>query len=237
VLIEREGVLAVANEPSIELIGAIRALVAEQTNVAIEDITVETTLASDLGIDGDDAWELLEKYAEKFNVSMRGFVFLDHFDWEGMDPIRPIIILLLQICWPRFRRLWREAKANEREITIRHLAICATLEHWVPSGVPKRPHWRNRRGSTLSRLLIAGFALIMFLIAESVACLIFVGTVAGSVLASFLAVEALLVSRLSNALIPAVVGICCIAALGWMFAHTRWYLSAKEVWQRVSPVA
>jgi hypothetical protein len=46
------------------------------------NIHLESTLGDDMGLDGDEAYELLNEYALHFNVDMSGFVFSDYFGDE-----------------------------------------------------------------------------------------------------------------------------------------------------------
>lgn len=54
----------------------------------------EVSLYHDLGIDGDEADELLNKYRRMFGVSLVGFVFDDHFPGEG-DTVLPSVLTRL----------------------------------------------------------------------------------------------------------------------------------------------
>jgi hypothetical protein len=56
---------------------------------AAEEIVPESDLYEDLGIWGDDAVELLEKYRERFGVSLIGFDFGEHFPGEGVPLSSP----------------------------------------------------------------------------------------------------------------------------------------------------
>ena len=61
----------------------VKELVAKETAVRIEKLTLETYLLKDLGVDGYDALELLEKYWEVFQVDLSQFQFSKHFGPEG----------------------------------------------------------------------------------------------------------------------------------------------------------
>jgi len=63
----------------------VRELVSRQCGVAEAEITPETRLVEDLGIDGDDGTELLEAFADEFGVDMSGMAPLNYFD--GVPPI------------------------------------------------------------------------------------------------------------------------------------------------------
>ena len=51
----------------------IRDLIARRTGLRREEIVPESRLLHDLGIDGDDAAELLSEYSTTFGVEMSGF--------------------------------------------------------------------------------------------------------------------------------------------------------------------
>ena len=64
----------------------IKQLVAQETEVRVEKLALETRLLEDLGVDGDDAFELLEKYSETFKVDFSKFQFSKYFGQEaGLD--------------------------------------------------------------------------------------------------------------------------------------------------------
>lgn len=56
------------------------------------DINLGSRLFHDLGVDGDDAKELMDNYADEFNVSLDGFDFNQYFGPE--NPISVIDLFL-----------------------------------------------------------------------------------------------------------------------------------------------
>jgi acyl carrier protein len=54
-------------------------LISEESGVSVFDISPESTLLGDLGIDGDDAWSLLESCSENFGLNLKNFKFQAHF--------------------------------------------------------------------------------------------------------------------------------------------------------------
>jgi len=50
-----------------------------------KEILPETTLHNDFGVCGDDMWELLEEYSQKFNVDLSGFLWYFHSAEEGVN--------------------------------------------------------------------------------------------------------------------------------------------------------
>jgi acyl carrier protein len=75
---------------------SITEFVAEKSDVGIEDMTFKTSLLNDLGVDGDDAAELLEAFMEKYKVDFSEFEFLAYFDTEGF-PITSLPIILFRL--------------------------------------------------------------------------------------------------------------------------------------------
>ena len=62
-------------------------LVADQTGVSPSRITASTRIGEDLGVDGDDASDLLEAFASHFHVDLDRFEFSRHFGPEaGANP-------------------------------------------------------------------------------------------------------------------------------------------------------
>ncbi|HYH14311.1 MAG TPA: DUF1493 family protein [Flavisolibacter sp.] len=61
-----------------------------------EDITLKTQIGNDIGYDGDDSLELLEKFITKYGLDIEGFDFSKHFLTEGeiADGVGPILHLI-----------------------------------------------------------------------------------------------------------------------------------------------
>lgn len=57
--------------------GALRA------HLACGEIPPGARLLHDLGLDGDDAWEFMEEFAQRFTVDLRRFPFTRYFHDEG----------------------------------------------------------------------------------------------------------------------------------------------------------
>ena len=69
-------------------------LVAEQTGVSPSRITASTRIGEDLGVDGDDASDLLTAFASRFHVDLAGFEFARHFGPEaGWSPFYALYCL------------------------------------------------------------------------------------------------------------------------------------------------
>jgi hypothetical protein len=65
-------------------IDEIAQLVREQTGFP-GPLTEETALQADVGVYGDDLWDLLKNYAARFGVNMAGFRWYFHSPEEGFN--------------------------------------------------------------------------------------------------------------------------------------------------------
>ena len=57
----------------------------QQLGVKRETLTPETSLFDDLGVDGDDFFELADAFAHRFNVDMSGYRWFFHHGEEGFN--------------------------------------------------------------------------------------------------------------------------------------------------------
>ncbi|MEL6476160.1 MAG: DUF1493 family protein [Pseudomonadota bacterium] len=102
---------------------ALTAFVQEQTG-AEGPFTRGTDLAGDLGLDGDEAFDFVEAYAERFSVAPGDFEFHRYFGAEGFNPLALIAGL--------FRRA--EAKAP---LTLGMLEAAAQQGQWNTAQVER----------------------------------------------------------------------------------------------------
>lgn len=70
-------------------------LIAEQTGIPVERVQLKSSLLNDLGVDGDDAVELLESLAVTFGIDFSNFRFRDYFGAEGFDILSWFVDLVL----------------------------------------------------------------------------------------------------------------------------------------------
>lgn len=63
----------------------------KQAGVTIEELSDEALLEDDLGISGDDAFELIVAFGKEFSVDVSNFMVADYFSGEG-DSILPAIV-------------------------------------------------------------------------------------------------------------------------------------------------
>ncbi|WP_409998028.1 MULTISPECIES: DUF1493 family protein [unclassified Bradyrhizobium] len=64
----------------------ILSFVVRETNTR-RSLTEQTDIARDLGVDGDDAVEFLQRFQSEFGVDMSGFRFDQYFGGEGFSLI------------------------------------------------------------------------------------------------------------------------------------------------------
>lgn len=70
-----------------EIVDQVLAFTAAETGVDLQKLTLNTTLARDLGLDGDDADEFLTNFAKQFQVDLSGFTFNLHFGPEAVSSL------------------------------------------------------------------------------------------------------------------------------------------------------
>ncbi len=72
----------------------LQQLISDFAGYDIQDIRLETAVNDDVRIQGDDAVELIQLYAQVFQVDVRAFEFRDYFADEGIDLFAGIWVLL-----------------------------------------------------------------------------------------------------------------------------------------------
>lgn len=117
----------------------VRDLVSGQSGVPASEITLETRLVEDLGMDGDDGHEFLEAFANEFDVDLSRMASLSYFDDEGVGLPVPSLVPLFSLVSPRFRGYVRHAARGRRVLTIRGLVALARARRWItPAQRPAR---------------------------------------------------------------------------------------------------
>ena len=104
----------------------VRDFLCEQWGVQLERLTPSTRLLHDLGIDGDDAVEILMEFEERFHVDLSSFSFGDHFGSEldagprwvvrkllGGDEVGKLPITLQDLVDAANRGRWMEPEKHE----------------------------------------------------------------------------------------------------------------------------
>jgi acyl carrier protein len=138
----------------------VRGLVSGQSGVPTAEITLETRLVEDLGMDGDDGHEFLETFANEFGVDMTRMASLNYFSDEGAGLPIPSLVPLLSCISPRFRGYVRNAARGRRELTVRNLVASARAQHWITPthgqlAGPDRLTWLNASLVGLTLLIAA----------------------------------------------------------------------------------
>jgi hypothetical protein len=107
-------------------------LIARMTQISRSKVTPEKTL-QDLGVEGTDAWELLESFAEQFAVDMAEFVFEEHFYHEAeilfMIPRTSDELLSLFSAESEMKER-RQRAGTPRPLPIKELIAAAHLGKW-----------------------------------------------------------------------------------------------------------
>jgi acyl carrier protein len=114
-----------------ELYNRVLAMVRKHTGRKF--ITAHSRLYQDLGADGTDAYELMVKLKEDFEVDMTNFVFENHFGAEhGFNP-------LVWIVWLLFERekLNDKGAVKKIPITVLDLYESAKIKKWPEVGDKK----------------------------------------------------------------------------------------------------
>jgi acyl carrier protein len=85
---------------------AVTEFVASARSTSVEKVTLNKSLFHDLGIDGDDAVDLINGFAAQFDVSLEGFDFQEYFGPEATSgPIEFFVELLTKEKYRKLRRL------------------------------------------------------------------------------------------------------------------------------------
>jgi hypothetical protein len=99
--------------------GEVVRFLSEETGTAVHRISPRTDIVRHLRVAGDDGVELIDKFAEKFDVDMRGFIYSDYFGTEGFNPF--------VLFSPSF---WKELRSRN-SITVADLVEAAESGAWL----------------------------------------------------------------------------------------------------------
>ena len=103
-------------------------LLSQLSGLPPEKIRPESRIYHDLGINGDDADELLRAFAREFNVDLTEFPFDKFFSDEASVSLGPLWTWLLKLAG-------RQASdtGDRCQITLADLELAAELGRWNPS--------------------------------------------------------------------------------------------------------
>lgn len=62
-----------------------------------KDSSFHTLIEDDLGISGDDASEMMDKFSKKYSVDLSGFTFSKYFSPEGNNSLFPLNLIVLTL--------------------------------------------------------------------------------------------------------------------------------------------
>lgn len=77
-----------------------------------DSIDINTKIENDLGVSGDDAIDLLEKFSDKYNVDVSSFEFSKYFLSEGEIASPPIFLKII------FNLFGFKPPKRKKEITV-----------------------------------------------------------------------------------------------------------------------
>jgi hypothetical protein len=103
----------------------VLALVSVETGVPAAKLTLDTRIVHDLGCDGDDAGELLERFADEFGVDLSELQWRRHFSNEGDTGCADLILFFVRLV----RRL-PPPPPDLEPVTIRDLVTAAETKRW-----------------------------------------------------------------------------------------------------------
>jgi acyl carrier protein len=103
----------------------VKELIADELAVRPEELGPGTRILHDLGADGMDGYELMERFRERFDVDMSEFQFGLHFGPEGCEPFSLL-----------YRLVFARDKLKHVPITVNDLVEAAERGKWQ---TPNRP--------------------------------------------------------------------------------------------------
>lgn len=104
----------------------ILGFVASECGVNADRLSPATTLLGDLGIDGDDGWELLERFSQEFGVDLGSCDPSRYFGPEGWSLWTPLAWLAIAL-----RRGTPEERGGLTAISIADLTRSAESGFWT----------------------------------------------------------------------------------------------------------
>ncbi len=141
----------------------VRGLVSGQSGVPEAEITLETRLFEDLGMDGDDGAELLAAFGDEFGVDIGRVAPNNYFNDEETFTGYSLMIPVIAFLSPAFRARVERASRGLRALSVRDLVASARARRWITPQVA-RSDANLTRLSWWGRLVLGGsVALPLFL--------------------------------------------------------------------------
>ena len=111
-----------------ELYARVKTFVAEFWSTSEEKLNPDTLLADDLGIAGDDGYELLEAFCKEFEIqNMCEIVPSEYFGTEGFNPFEIYVGFYYWI----FDRKKFDDYGVDTSLTLRDLVKSAEAKRWI----------------------------------------------------------------------------------------------------------
>ncbi|MCH7569643.1 MAG: DUF1493 family protein, partial [Deltaproteobacteria bacterium] len=140
-----------------------RGLVSGQSGVPETEITLETRLFEDLGMDGDDGAELLAAFGDEFGVDIRGLAPNNYFNDETTFTGYSLMIPVIAFLSPAFRAWVERASRGLRALSVRDLVASARARCWIAPQAA-RSDANLTRLSWSGRLVLAGSVALPLLL-------------------------------------------------------------------------
>ena len=121
-----------------ELYARVKTFVAEFWSTSEEKLNPDTLLADDLGIAGDDGYELLEAFCEEFEIQNTCEIEpYEYFGGEGWDP--RIFLFFYDMFLFLYNSIFDKEKRNDSDfeppLSLRDLVKSAEAKRWIPPAV------------------------------------------------------------------------------------------------------
>ena len=114
-----------------ELYARVKVLIGEHACwVSEEELTPDTHLADDLGIAGDDGYELLEAFCEEFGIQNTSEI--EPYEYFGPEAWDPFYVYVLLYHWVFDREKLNEPYYSLTPLYLRDLIKSAEAKRWIP---------------------------------------------------------------------------------------------------------
>ena len=118
------------DEMNPELYARVKVFVAEQWSTSEEKLTPDTHLADDLGIAGDDGYELIEAFCEEFEI--QNMSEIDPYEYFGPEGCNPFYVYILLYHWVFGREKLNDSYHSVTPLYLRDLVKSAEAKRWIP---------------------------------------------------------------------------------------------------------
>ena len=112
-----------------QIYARVKTLVAEQMIISEEALTPDTHLADDLGIAGDDGYELLEAFCEEFGIQNKSEI--EPYEYFGPEAWNPFDVYVLLYHWVFDREKLNEPYYSLTPLYLRDLVKSAEAKRWI----------------------------------------------------------------------------------------------------------